>query len=386
MRKLRIAYFAGTMKPGQDGVTRVLFKLLDWLNSNEIENMFVTAIAPKDDEQTTKYLRVPSVQFPLYKEYKFALPGYKNFQEEILNFNPDIIHINSPCSLGFAAVKFGEKFQIPVVATYHTHFPSYAKYYKISQLESLSWSYLRKLYNKCEKVFVPSLPILNELHDHGFTSAEYLSHGVDTKMFNQSFKSAEWKNALGLKDKKIILYVGRLVWEKDLKTFTEIYSQIMSSRNDTIFVLAGDGPIRTDLEELMPDAKFLGYQSGNNLSTIFASSDVFVFPSTTETFGNVIIEAMASGVPPVCARMGGTYGSVNENISGLICNPKDSFDFTNKINYLLDNEDERLKMSLAGIRYAKEQSWEIKFTQLYKSYFEAILNYGKRKTHSTLAA
>ncbi len=171
------------------------------------------------NEQTTKYLRVPSVQFPLYKEYKFALPGYKNFQDEILKFEPDIIHINSPCSLGFAAVKFGEKFHIPVVATYHTHFPSYAKYYKISQLETLSWGYLRKLYNRCEKVFVPSLPILDELQSHGFATAEYLSHGVDTKMFNPSFKSDKWKISIGIKNKKVILYVGRLVWEKDLKTF-----------------------------------------------------------------------------------------------------------------------------------------------------------------------
>ena len=255
MRKLRIAYFAGTMKSGQDGVTRVLFKLLDWLNNNEIENMFVTAIAPKNYEQTTKYLSVPSVQFPLYKEYKFALPGYKNFQKEILKFNPDIIHINSPCSLGFAAIKFGEKFQIPVVATYHTHFPSYAKYYKINHLEALSWSYLRKLYNKCEKVFVPSLPILDELHEHGFTSVEYLAHGVDTKMFNPSFRSDNWKNSLGINNKKVILYVGRLVWEKDLKTFTEIYSKIMSVRDDTKFVLAGDGPIRNELEEINAGSK-----------------------------------------------------------------------------------------------------------------------------------
>ncbi len=386
MRKLRVAYFAGTMKPGQDGVTRVLFKLLDWLNKNEIDNMFVTAIVPNDDEQTTKYLSVPSIQFPLYKEYKFALPGYKNFQKEILKFEPDIIHINSPCSLGFAAVKFGEKFQIPVVATYHTHFPSYAKYYKISQLEALSWSYLKKLYNRCEKVYVPSLPILDELHNHGFTTAEYLSHGVDTNVFNPSFKSDEWKNSLGIKDKKVILYVGRLVWEKDLRTFTEIYSQIMSQRNDTIFVIAGDGPIRNELEELMPEAVFLGYQSGSNLSTIFASSDVFLFPSTTETFGNVIIEAMASGIPPVCARMGGTYGSVNDNVNGLICNPKDANDFSNKINYLLDNEDIRKQMSIEGIKYANEQSWENKFTQLYESYIEAILNYGKRKAQPTLAA
>ncbi len=386
MRKLRVAYFAGTMKPGQDGVTRVLFKLLDWLNYNDIENMFVTTIVPNNDEQTTKYLRVPSVQFPLYKEYKFALPGYKNFQEEILKFNPDIIHINSPCSLGFAAVKFGEKFQIPVVATYHTHFPSYAKYYKISQLEALSWSYLRKLYNKCEKVFVPSLPILDELHNHGFTSAEYLSHGVDTKMFNPCYKSADWKNSLSINNKKVILYVGRFVWEKDLKTFTEIYSQIMSNRNDSVFVLAGDGPIRNELETLMPEAIFLGYQSGENLSTIFASGDVFVFPSTTETFGNVIIEAMASGIPPICARMGGTYGSIKENVNGLICNPKDTHDFTEKINYLLDNEKERLRMSIEGVKYAKEQSWENKFNQLYESYFEAIFNYGKRKAHPILAA
>jgi len=385
MKKLRIAYFAGTMKPGQDGVTRVLFRLVDWLNKKEIENLFISAIIPNEEEQSTSFLKVPSIVFPLYREYKFALPGYKNFQNALFKFNPDILHINSPCSLGCAAIKYSEKWHLPVVATYHTHFPSYAKYYKISQLESLSWGYLKHLYNRCDKVFVPSLTIMTELKDHGFKTTGYLPHGVDTEIFNPSFKSNEWKESLGLANKKVLLYVGRLVWEKDLKTLVEIYKALMTQRNDTAFVIAGDGPIRNELEQMMPDAKFLGYQSGKDLSTIFASSDLFVFPSTTETFGNVILESMASGLPAVCAREGGAYSSIENNFNGLICEPRDVADFSEKINSLLDNETARLNMSLNCTAYAKSQSWDNIFTKLYENYLEIYFNYYKREKREIAA-
>src|SRR3990172_2168080 len=114
-RPLRVAYFAGSMKPGHDGVTRVLYKLIEGLNENKIENIFFSAIIPDERERPTKMIRVPSVTFPLYKDYRFAMPGFKHFENELRRFNPDLIHINSPCSLGFAAVKYGQKFNIPVV-------------------------------------------------------------------------------------------------------------------------------------------------------------------------------------------------------------------------------------------------------------------------------
>ena len=274
---IKIAYFAGSMKPGQDGVTRVLYKMIEYFNKNGIKNIFYSPIVPEESEQPTKMFEVPSFTIPVYKEYKFAIPGVKYFEESLKNFAPDILHINSPCPLGYAAVKYGQKNNIPVVATYHTHFPSYAKYYKIKALENMGWNYLRSLYNKCEAVYVPSLPIMTELSAQGLETIQFLPHGVDTEVFNPTFKSPEWKNSIGCKDKKIILYSGRLVWEKDLKVFADAYDIIMASRNDAAFVLVGDGPIRSELKDLMPNAIFLGYRSGKDLSTCIFIQRYFCF-------------------------------------------------------------------------------------------------------------
>lgn len=377
--KIKIAYFAGSMKPGQDGVTRVLFKLVDWLKDKEIDNVFISSLIPAANEQMTKFLEVPSIALPFYKEYKFAYPGYKKFESTLKIFKPDIIHINSPCSLGLAAIKYAERNGIPVVATYHTHFPSYAKYYNIKQLEFISWNYLRKLYNRCDLVLVPSITIMNELKEQGFKTTEYLPHGIDLNVFNSSYKSNEWKKSLNIQDKKVLLFVGRLVWEKDLQTLIEVYDHLTGLRDDVSFVLVGDGPIRKELEKHMPEAQFLGYQTGEELSTIYASSDLFVFPSTTETFGNVVLEAMASGTVPVCSNEGGASSSIRNNHNGIICDAKNSFDFSKKILALINNQTELKRISENCIDYASSQTWDNIFSMQYQHYLEVIKQYSFKK-------
>ncbi len=299
---MKIAYFAGSMKPGQDGVTRVLYKLIEVLNRRNIENIFFSPIIPEEETLPTKMFEIPSVSFPLYRDYRFPVAVQKTFESRLNEYKPDLLHINSPCPLGFAAVKYGLRHNVPVVATYHTHFASYAKYYKVKALESVSWNYFRIIYNSCEMVYVPSKPILEELRSHGLINLQYIPHGVDNKAFNPSFHSMEWRNKYNVANKKVLLYAGRLVWEKDLKTLADAYKILHEKRSDIKFVLAGDGPVKNDLKTLMPEALFLGYLSGPELSAAFASSDIFVFPSTTETFGNVTLEAMASGIVPVCAK------------------------------------------------------------------------------------
>lgn len=370
--KLRVAYFAGTMKPGQDGVTRVLYRLVDALIKENIESIFFSPVVPSKDEQRIRMISIPSVTFPLNKEYRFAVPGSRNFENEIKKFNPDLIHINSPCSLGFAAVKYANKNHIPVVATYHTHFPSYAKYYKIKMLELFSWNYLRSLYNKCDSVFVPSITIMDELRQQGFLTTEFLPHGVDANLFNPSFKDEEWKRRIGAEGKIVILYAGRLVWEKDLHTLAGSYKIVSKKRDDVKFVLAGDGPVRNDLKEIMQDAIFLGYLSGKDLSAAYASSDIFVFPSTTETFGNVTLEAMASKIPPVCAREGGAYGIIKEGITGLIAEPRDAESLSEKLLFLIDNPDKRDEISSMAYNFSMDKTWEKIFKQLFNRYNEII--------------
>jgi len=215
---MRVAFFAGTMRRGQDGVTRVLYRLSDYLKEKKIEHVFFSAIVPPESEQTVPIYGVPSVSTVLYSDYRIALPGQKIIEEQLTEFKPDILHFNSPCALGYNALKYGQHHDIPVVATYHTHFASYAKYHHLSIFENPAWRYFRNLYNKCDRVYVPSRPILAELRAHGMMNLQYVPHGVDLAAFNPSYFSASWKKNLGIESKAVLLFVGRLVWEKDLET------------------------------------------------------------------------------------------------------------------------------------------------------------------------
>lgn len=373
-RAPRVAYFAGTMRPDHDGVTRVLYRLISYLNERKIDNVFFSPILGEGEHPTSMHV-VPSVAFPLYKDYRLAIPGYKHFEEQLRRFKPDLLHINSPCSLGYAAVKYAHKAKIPVVATYHTHFASYAKYYNISAFENLSWNYFRKIYNGCQRVYVPSQPILRELKEHGLRNLEFLPHGVDTQTFDPKFRSNAWRRNLGIDDKIILLFVGRLVWEKDLRTLAEAYQILSRQRNDLAFVLVGDGPIRTQLQALMPEAIFLGHQSGEQLSRAYASSDVFVFPSTTETFGNVTIEAMASGVAPICALEGGSGGLVKNGSTGLLFRAHSGHALASMINHLADAPSLREEIARQALTFARSQSWEHIFDCLLECYDRVIDEY-----------
>lgn len=369
---LRVAYFAGTMRVGHDGVTRVLYRLIDHLHDRKIDHVFFAPIVPPPGGCTTRFCKVPSMTFPLYRDYRVSMPGMKHFERTLNDFKPDILHINSPCPLGTAAVKYGRRHNVPVVATYHTHFASYAKYYNVPALEGISWKYFRNLYNGCQRVFVPSQPILEELLRHGLENLEFLPHGVDTEAFNPRFRSTAWRASIGAEGRQVLLFAGRLVWEKDLQTLADAYTILKRRRDDVLFVLAGDGPIRTELERRMPDAEFLGQQAGSDLATAYASSDLFIFPSTTETFGNVTIEAMASALPPVCAREGGASGLIDHGRNGVLARPRDPEDLVSCILDLLDHPEKREGMRLEALASAQHQRWDHIFDRLLESYEEII--------------
>lgn len=379
---MRVAHFAGTVRPGHDGVTKVLFHMSSALTAAGVDHIFVSPIVPPPDERTVPMVEVPSMTFPLYKDYRVAALGSRHFASDVLEFRPDILHIHSPCSLGYAAVRFGRKHHIPVVATYHTHFASYAKYYNATLLEPFGWSYLRRLYEGCDRIFVPSLPILDDLWARGFRRLEHLPHGVDTAAFRPSFRSFRWREAQGIHGEKyLLLYAGRLVWEKDLRTLARAYQTLRQKRSDFVLALAGDGPIRRELEHMMPGALFLGHLGQDALATAYASSDLFVFPSTTETFGNVIVEAMASGVPPICAREGGAAGIVQQNVTGLLTAPRDPSDLASAIEQLLDNPVKRETMILHALEFANRQSWPSIFRRMIESYADVLDSTARRHTH-----
>jgi phosphatidylinositol alpha 1,6-mannosyltransferase len=382
---MKIAYFNASLKVGQDGVTRCVYKMIDAALERGHEAIGITSAMPAG-EVAVPIFHVPSLAFPLQKNYRIAIPGYQSFAKRLLDFQPDILHINSPCTLGFGAVKFARHFGVPVVATYHTHFPTYPRYYNLNGLEELTWRVLRRIYNNIDRTFVPTKPIAEELNVHGIKNLEYLPNGVDTDVFDLSYRSKEWRRRLlgrsesdEKREKPIILFVSRLVWEKDLRVLAQMYNKLRSERNDFEMVLVGDGPARQELETLMPGAHFLGYQSGMPLSESFASSDIFVFPSTTETFGLVTLEAMASGLVPVAAKVGGAVEIIEEEISGLFAEPFSADDLAAKVGWLLDHPRKRKQIAERSRLRAKEYQWKIIFERLFASYADVIETFKRNR-------
>jgi glycosyltransferase involved in cell wall biosynthesis len=371
---MNIVYFNANLRKGQDGVTRVVYKMIEGALIRHHNVIAITSTTPNPADQIVPMYRVPSVVLPLQKNYRIALPGYRQFSEILKNFRPDILHINSPCTLGFGAVKYAKQYAVPVVATYHTHFPAYPRYYGLAAFEPLSWRITQNFYNQMNCTFVPTQPILEELQQHNIRQLVYLPNGVDTKLFHPSKRSEEWRRRFGNAQKPIILFVSRLVWEKDLLVLAQAYNYLRSHRNDFDFVVIGDGHARKEFEAMMPGAHFLGYQSGETLAESFASSDIFVFPSTTETFGLVTLEAMASGLVPIAAKVGGAVELIEENKSGLFAKPLDGIDLAHKIEMLLDNPEVANRMRGFAYQRAQHYRWEQILDALFTKYEEVVKN------------
>jgi len=382
---MRIAYFNANLKVGQDGVTRVIYKMIDGALERGHEAIAVTSNLPEPSEQLIPMHKVPSFVIPLQKAYRMAIPGYQSFAKILNEFRPDIIHINSPCTLGFGAVKYAKHFGVPVVATYHTHFPTYPRYYKLTKLEDLVWRITRNLYNNVDRTLVPTMPILNELTENNIQRLQYLPNGVDTGLFTPERRNNTWRAQFGNASKPIVLFVSRLVWEKDLRVLADAYQQLKTKRNDFEMVIVGDGHARIEFEQMMPGAHFLGYQTGVTLAESFASADIFVFPSTTETFGLVTLEAMASGLVPVAAKMGGAIEIIEEGISGLFAKPLDGADLAQKVEWLLDHPNYSRTIGGQAHRRAQEYRWESILSRLFSAY-EDVIRQTKHRRSSTKAA
>ncbi len=376
---MRVAYFNANLRVGQDGVTRVMYKMFEGAKARGVDAMAFTSTLPEHHHEIIPMVGVPSIALPLQKAYRLALPGSQAFVKRLAEFRPDIIHLNSPCTLGFAAMKYAREFGVPAVATYHTHFPSYPRYYKLKGFENLVWRLSRRFYNNLDRTFVPTMPILRELETHAIRNLQYLPNGVDLSLFHPRRKSESWRKRFGPRNKPVVLFVSRLVWEKDLRVLAEAYAILRSRHLDFEMVVVGDGHARVEFEKMMPGAHFLGYQSGSALAECYASSDVFVFPSTTETFGLVTLEAMASGTVPVAANVGGASGIIEDGMSGLLAQPHSGSDLARKVEWLLDNDIERWRMSQQAVERARQFGWDAIMDRLFTSYGEVIDQHERRR-------
>jgi len=366
---MKIAFFTDSLPPSTDGVAHTFTRLAETLHKKGYDYKFFSPFLPTTDfPWQNKVTKVPSIPFFLYPQYRISLPTMKEIEQKLATFKPDIVHVSSPTLLGKIGLAYARNHYIPAVSSYHTHFISYFKYYNASVIENLGWSFLKWFYNQFERVYVPSHSAVKDLKINGFDKLELWQRGVNTMLFSPQKRDENWRNSISPKGEPILLFVGRLVTEKDLYDLVEMEHLLKKKKLDFQLVIVGDGPMRKELEKLIPQARFLGFLKGEQLAKVYASSDIFTFPSTTETFGNVVLEAAASGLPVVGVNRGGVPDIILDGRTGFIAEANNPVNFSYYVHVLLSNPNLRKKMACEALRFAQNFDWDHINTRLISSY------------------
>ena len=379
MNKVRIAFFAEVLIRDYDGATRTIFEIIDRIDSSRFEFLFFCGTPPNEDVGWEVF-HVPTVPIPFNKDYKMAsmfMMGPK-VEQRLREFDPDVIHVSTPSPLGYFALKYALRKNIAVTTIYHTHFISYVRYYTkntpmvTSFLECALVSHNKSFYNRCYKIYVPTGAMAHELSEFGFNRGlmSIWPRGINLSLFSPDRSDKAFIQSITKNGNKNIFFASRLVWEKNLETLCNLYDLIQARDLPYNLVIAGDGLAREELKSRMPHAHLLGHADHDELCVLYASSDYFVFTSDTETFGNVIIEAMASGLPSIIADGGGSRSLINHGVTGYKVEPTDAEAYLEKIE-LLEN-DANLKATIINNALADVQqfSWDTLVDGLLSDYEE----------------
>lgn len=379
----RVALFAGAYNHIADGVALTLNNLVDYLERQDVPvRVFAPTVEDPALDHAGTLVPVPSVPFPGRSEYRCSLGLTSSVRKELEAFDPTLIQVSTPDFLGLRALHFGHSADIPVAGTYHTHFASYLKYYNLDLLEPVVWGYLRHFYQQCDHVYVPTTAMMNILREHGIEGGLRLwQRGIDVDQFNPTHRCASWRRARGIgEDEVVVTFVSRLVWEKGLDTYAEVIERLDRQGVSHRSLIVGDGPAREELEARLPNTIFTGFLRGEALSRAYASSDIFLFPSDTETFGKVTLEAMASGLPTVCADAAGSRDLVQEETTGFLCPPEDVDTFTDRVRRLVLDSSRRRTMGTAAFERAQDFDRDKILAQLVRHYDELLCSQGPVET------
>ena len=370
---MRIALFTETFLPKVDGIVTRLRHTVEQLQRTGNQVLIVAPDGGMTEYKGAKIYGISGFPLPLYPELTLALPrpaiGYV-----LEEFQPDIIHVVNPAVLGLAGLFYGRVLKIPLVASYHTHLPQYLQHYGLGMLEGLLWELLKAGHNQAQMNLCTSTAMLQELNARGIERVNLWQRGVDTELFRPELASNQMRSRLSQNhpEAPLLLYVGRLSAEKEIERIKPILEAIPAAR----LALVGDGPHRLALEEHFTGTQthFIGYLSGQELGSAFASSDAFIFPSRTETLGLVLLEAMASGCPVVAASCGGIPDIVASGINGYLFDPEDDRDAIAATQRLLEQQQERETIRKNARKEAESWGWAAATRQL-QGYYQTVISH-----------
>ena len=374
-RPKKVALFSGNYNYVMDGPVRALNMLVAFLEKQGVEVLVFAPTAKKAAfKHNGKLIPVPSFALPGRGEYRIAT-GLPSAQKKILKkFAPDIIHLAAPDWLGHAALKWAEEYDIPAVASFHTRFDTYPRYYHMAWLEKHVTRFMQRFYHRCERIYAPSQCMVDILDGQNMArDIRIWTRGVDSSLFNPARRDHKWRRGLGIADGEVVIaFCGRLVLEKGLGVFADVLDELSKRGVPYKALIIGEGPERANFTARLPEAIFLGYQKGKDLARAYASSDLFFNASITETFGNVTLEAMASGLPSVCADASGSRFLVDEGKTGFLVEPSNIAAFADKIELLVKEPALRSRLARIATMKSGDFCWDKILGNLLKEYSEVV--------------
>lgn len=380
---MKIALFSEVFLPKIDGVVTRLIRTLDSLAELGHEVLVFTPGNPPQSYAGHRVVPVRSVSLKkIYPEIKIGFPG-RQVIKELKDFRPDVVHAVNPVWLaGFGALA-AHRLDIALLASFHTDLPSYTEKFGLGALRKPMESWIRKLHNLADVNLCTSTQMVEKASRLGIGRLDLWPKAVDADNYQPSKYSPQMRNRLsdGHPQDPLIVYVGRLSHEKDLLDLVEPIKRLGDKAR---LALVGSGPNRVELQRRFAGTNtvFTGYLSGEELASAYASADIFVFPSTTETLGLVALEAMASGVPVVGANAGGIPFVVEDSVTGFLVEPHNPDQLVNRLELLIDNPQLRAEMRANAINEANKHSWLAATEKLISCYREAIETNTSRRYQS----
>ncbi len=379
---MRIAIITENFLPKLDGVTRTLARLLEHLQATGHQALLLGPESGMGQYAGAEVIGTAGVPLFFYPELKFNF-FRPLFMKRLYEFKPDVIHVVDPMVLGTTGLAVARLLNKPIVSSYHTNLAAYCTHFGFSLLTRPMWGYNRFIHNQCALTFCPSPSTAGMLREQGFERVRIWPRGVDSALFHPGRCSEElratWLQERGEKrPENILLYVGRVSWEKNLRLLVQAYREM--DHTHCHLVIVGHGPAYNEIQQELQDVPvtFTGYLSGEALATAYASADIFAFPSYTETFGQVVLEAMASGLPVVGLQAEGVCDLVKHERTGLLLPPeilspdKQVERYRTNLERLVLDSATRVQMRQSVLQEAKSRTWFEAMECLVRGYAEVV--------------
>ena len=373
---LRVALFSGNYNYVRDGANQALNRLVGYLLRQGVQ---VRVYSPTVDNPafpaTGDLVDVPAVPIPGRSEYRFPLWLNAPLRRDLEQFDPNIVHVSSPDIVGHRAVTWARHRKVAVVASVHTRFDTYLAYYHLQALEPLARALMRRFYHRCEIVLAPAQSTAAILRAQRMNrDIQTWARGIDRDQFNPERRDMAWRRSIGIADDEMVIaFLGRIVMEKGLDVFADAIHAFATFGQKHRVLVIGEGPARPWFEQQLPDAIFIGQQTGSDLARALASADVFLNPSITEAFGNVTLEAMASGLPVVAAESTGATNLVRHGDTGLLVDGTDPDEFAEALAAYARDQALRRHHGEAGFAVAKTMDWDTINSAVIRAYKHAIV-------------